>query len=439
MNTDESTEVVSQPPPEVEEGQGAPGNDYSAFLGPPSPEADLAETPAPGEQEPEGEEQRLEGEPEREAPAQPEAQAEPEAEQPPSIEERLQDLTQRELNEYANRYPSAWKALNDARTPEDIKHLLLDKIDSDHEIQRRIAQEQALAEQEYEEPTPEYQPESPQQVQQTPETVAQQRTAYYQNIDNLVSSRFDQQSIQELGGALLRMFNVRTEALQDPNISPQDKAILQDLVTSVQREAPVLARYMADAVTTVVPHILKPALDVAMPGFTDQYERNMYAQAYESVRQQVDERGRPLYPDLPAYPAVRGTPEAREFSQLMREASSAIPGFDDMVFQDAYGRVLPQQQQAALKYQMLARHLAGQRVNPQVVAEAVETGRRLAGRANTTRQTARITGAGRGTQAGLPAGGAEEEEDPLLAALDAQIAREEHGYRQVIRGRQSGR
>lgn len=439
MNTDESTEVVSQPPPTGDEGQAGPSSDYSAFLGPPSAEADLAETPAPGEEEAEGEPQ---GEPEQEAPAEIETQAEPEAEQPPSIEERLQDLTQRELNEYAQRYPNMWKAMNDPRTPEDMKHLLLDKIDGDHEIQRRIAQEQAFAEQQEEEPTLDYEPEyqQPQQMQATPEAIAQQRTAYYQNIDNLVQSRFDQQSIQELGGALLRMFNVRTEALTDPNVSPEDKAILQGLVSSVQREAPVLARYMTDAVATAMPAFVKPALDAAMPGFTDQYERNMYAQAYESIRQQTDERGRPLYPGLPAYPAVKGTPEARAFSQQLRDAASAIPGFDEMTFRDQHGRVLPEQQQAALKYEILARHLSGQRVNPAVVAQAVETGKRLAGQANASRQTARITGAGRGTQAGLPGrGGAEEEEDPLLAALDAEISRQEGGYRQVIRGRQAGR
>ena len=436
MNTDESTELVNQPPVAGEEGQG-PLGDYSAFLGPPSAEADLAEeTPAPGEEEGEAE---PEGEPEQqEAQAEPEGEAEVESEQPPSVEERLKDLTPRELDDYAQRYPSMWRAMNDPKTPDDMKHLLLDKIASDHEIQRRIAQERALAEQE--ELVPEYEPEVQQQPQQaTAEAVAAQRAAYYQGIDGLVASQFDQQGVKEVGDTLLRMFNVRTEALNDPNVSPEDKAILQGLVSSVQREAPVLARYMADAVATTIPHVLKPALDIAVPGFTDFYERNMFAQAYESVRQQTDDRGQPLYPDLPAYPAVRGTPEARAFSQQLREAAQGIPGFDDMVFRDQQGRLLPEQQQAQLKYQMLARHISGQRVSPAQVAEAVETGKRLAGRAEQRRQTARITGAGRGTNAGLSGGGANEEEDPMLAALDREIARQEGNYTQVIRGRQGGR
>lgn len=430
---DESTAAVSQPSA-AEEGQGSVQSDYSAFLGPPSAEADLAaeETPAPGA---EGEAEP-EGEPEGEAPAEEEGEPEAEeSEQPPSIEERLKDLTQRESDSYAARYPSAWRALQDPKTPEDLKHLLLDKIDSDHEIQRRMAEEQALAEQE-EEPTLEV-PEQPQTPQPQPD-VAQQRQAYYEGIDNLVKTQFDQQSIKEVGDTLLRMFNVNTKALEDPNVSPEDKAILRGLVDSVQREAPVLARFMADAVSTTVPYILPAALEMAVPGFTQMYERQMYGSAYESVRQQTDERGRPLYPDLPAYPAIKGTPEAREFAEMMRNAAEEIPGFDDMVFRDRQGRVLPQQQQAQLKYTLLARHLSGQKMNPAVVAEAVETGRRLAGKADQRRQTARVAGAGRGT-AGPMGQGEGEDEDPMMAALDKEIARQESNYTQVVRGRQSGR
>jgi hypothetical protein len=438
---DESTPVVSQPP-EAEESQSeATRSDYSAFLGPPSAEVDLSadERPAPDaeeEAEPEvsGE---AEGEPEQEAQAQTEAEAEPEAEQPPSIEDRLKDLTQREQEEYAGRYPNAWKMLQGRDTPEDVKHLLLDKIDSDHEIQRRIAEEQALVQQE-EEPTLEEQPEQQQQMQAQPDA-AQQRTAYYNQIDNLVQTQFDQQAIKEVGDTLLRMFNVNTKALEDPNVSPEDKAVLQGLVTSMQREAPVLARFMADAVATVVPHVVKPAIDAAMPGFTTMYERNMYGAAYENVRAQTDERGRPMYPGLPAYPMIAGTPEATAFTEQMRQAADEIPGFHEMVFRDRSGRVMPEQQQAQLKYTLLARHLSGQRVNPAVVAQAVETGRRLAGRADTRRQAARVTGAGRGTNGLGGRGGANDEEDPMLAALDAEISRQEGNYRQPIRGRQSGR
>src|SRR5262252_9292521 len=100
--TDETMAEVSQPP--AAEGQGTIPSDYSSFLGPPSVEPDLSveETPAPGAEE-EGEPEAQpevepeEGEPEEPAPAETEPEAEEEAEQPPSVEERLKDLTQREL------------------------------------------------------------------------------------------------------------------------------------------------------------------------------------------------------------------------------------------------------------------------------------------------------------------------------------------------------
>jgi hypothetical protein len=324
--------------------------------------------------------------------------------------------------------------LQNPQTPEDVKHLLLDKIDGDHEIQRRIAEEQAQPE---EEPTLETEREQPEQ-QTTPQEVAEQRTAYYNQIDNLVQTRFDPQTIKEVGDSLLRAFNVNVKALDDPNVSPEDKAILKGLVDSVQKEAPVLARFMADAVSTTVPIILRPAMELAMPGFTQMYERHTYGTAWESVRAQKDDRGRALYPGLDAWPAISGTPEAQAFEQKLMEAADQIPGFDDMVFRDRSGRPLSESQQATMKYTLLARHLTGQRVNPAIVAEAVETGRRLAGRAEGRRAAARVSGAGQRTAG--PAGSASaEDEDPMMAALDKEIARQEGNYRQVVRGRNSGR
>jgi hypothetical protein len=445
---DESTAAVSQPSTAGDEqAAGTVMQDYSSFLGPPSAEADLSEEErsapdseeeAEGEPEPQQQPQRPgEGEPEEEeeAPAQQATQeAEEEAEQPPSVEERLKDLTQREADDYARRYPNAWKALLNPQTPEDMKHLLLDKIDGDHEIQRRIAQEQQALE---EEPTLEYEQEQPEQQVQ-PQDAAEQRTAYYSQIDNMVQASFDPQFVKEFGDSLLRAFNVNMKALDDPNVTPEDKAILKGLADSAQKEAPVIARFMVDAVSTTVPQILRPVLEAQMPGFVDMYERHMYGTAWEGIRSQTDERGHPLYPGLTAWPAISGTSEARAFEQKMMEAADQIPGFDDMVFRDQHGRILPQAQQAQLKYTLLARQLSGQRINPAVVAQAVETGRRLESRAGTRRQAARVTGAGQRTAG--PAGGAQgEEDDPMMAALDHEIARQEGNYRQVVRGRTSSR
>jgi hypothetical protein len=441
----DDTTVLSQPETEQqhEEPQGTVQSDYSSFLGPPSQEADLSadERPAPDAEEAEAEgEPELSGapeaeegaEPEAEAQAQPEVEAEAEAEQPPSVEERLKDLTQRESEEYAQRYPSAWKALQDPKTPEDLKHLLLDKIDGDHEIQRRIAAEQQISEEE--EPTLEA-AEQP-QAEGAAQTVdpVQARANYYAQIDNLVKTGFDQQSVKEVGDTLLRMFNVNVKALDDPNVSPEDKAVLRGLVESVQREAPVLSRYMADAVSTVIPHVLPAAMEMAYPGHSEMYERQVYGSTWESVRAQRDQNGRPVFAGLPAFPAFSGTPESQTFSQKLREAAETIPGFDEMVFRDQNGRVLPMREQARMKYTLLARTMSGQRVNPAIVAEAVATGKRLAGRTDQRRQAARVTGAGQPT-AHPVTGAGDDEDDPLMANLDKYIASQEQNYREPVRGR----
>ena len=128
------------------------------------------------------------------------------------------------------------------------------------------------------------------------------------------------------------------------------------------------------------------------------------------------------------------------FSEKLRDAAEQIPGFDDMVFRGQDGRVLPMGQQATMKYQMLARIISGERVNPAVVAEAVATGRRLAGQADRKKQAGRALGSGQSTNSSpIARGGGEAEEDPLMAALDAEIARQEGNYRQPIRGRKAGR
>lgn len=441
----DDTTVLSQPETEQEEApQGTVASDYSSFLGPPSQEVDLSaeENPAPdaeeetaeGEPELSGEPEAQEEEAEPEAQAEPEVEAEVEAEQPPSVEERLKDLTQRDAEAYAQRYPSAWKSLQDPKTPEDLKHLLLDKIDSDREIQRRIAAEQEVDEQE--EPTLEP-ADAPQAAPQTVDPV-QARAAYYAQIDNLVKTGFDPQSVKEVGDTLLRMFNVNTKALDDPNVSAEDKAVLRGLVESVQREAPVLSRYMADAVSTVIPHVLPAAMELAYPGHAEMYERQVYGSTWESVRAQTDQQGRPLFAGLPAFPAFSGTPESSAFSEKLRAAAEQIPGFDDMVFRDQSGRILPMREQAQMKYTLLARTLSGQRVNPAIVAEAVATGKRLAGRTDQRRQAARVSGAGQPTAHPVTQG-ADDDDDPLMANLDKFIATQETNYNQPVRGRRMAR
>ena len=438
----EAPETASQPQ-ETTPAQGA--NDFSSFLGGTVLEPDLSAeessepsaegegTEAEAEPELSGEEQVLEGEQpaESEEPAvEAEAATEEEAEQPPSVEERLKDILPRELESYSERYPTAWKMLQDPKTPEDLKHLLLDKIDSDHEIQRRIASEEQQTESE---PTAEVAAAEPAAVLEP----AKQREAYYASIDNLVKTGFDQQSLKEVGDTFLRMFNVNTKLMDDPNVSAEDKAVLGGLIQSVQKEAPTIARYMADTVSTVLPHVLPAAMEMIAPGWQQTYERQSYGRAWETVRATTDAAGKPLYPGLPGYPAVAGTPDAQKFGDMLEAAAAQITGFDSMVFTDPQGRVLPREQQAQMKYAMLARVASGQRVNPAVVAQAIATGKKMAGRADQQRQAGRALGAGQGSAKTLDNRIADAEEDPMMAALDREISAQETNV--PVRGRSGGR
>jgi hypothetical protein len=426
----EETQTASQP----QESAAPPATqgttpEYGSFLG---TEPDSLDTPAEerpetsAEETPEAEEEAAPAESEEEEVAEVEAaeETEEEAEQPPSVTERLKDLTPRELEQYQQRYPTAWKMLNDANQPDDVKHLLLDKIDGDREIQERMAAESAT-----EEPTLEDDGQQTAAATTAPDA-AKQRETYYQNLGTLVARAFDQQAVKQVGDTLLSMFNVDVNRLNDPNMSPEDKAELQGLVNSVQKGAPQLATFMADAVNTTLPHVIQQSMELVMPGITQMYEKHMYGTQWDSVRNQVDESGKAPYAALPAF----GT---KEFSTVMHKAAAQIPGFDNMVMRGQDGNPLPLLEQTRAKYEVLAKIATGQRVSPAVVAQAVATGKRLAGQADRKRQAGRALGAGQPTNKQAFGEGAGEQ-DPMLAALDAEISRHNTDLRPVSGSRSRG-
>src|ERR1700757_5102044 len=102
------TDTANQP--QASEATGT--LEHQAFLGTEPDLGEVAEeSPETSAPEP-GEEVSAAGE-------KSEAAATEEAEQPPSIQERLKDLTQREADEYRDRYPNAWKRLLDPSVSED--------------------------------------------------------------------------------------------------------------------------------------------------------------------------------------------------------------------------------------------------------------------------------------------------------------------------------
>ena len=66
-----------------------------------------------------------------------------------------------------------------------------------------------------------------------------------------------------------------------------------------------------------------------------------------------------------------------------------------MVFRDkTTGRVLPFREQTRARYAVLAKLMTGQRVNPAVVQEAVETGKQLERKVGEKRRAGQALGAG---------------------------------------------
>jgi hypothetical protein len=408
----EANETANQP----QSGSPETVNPYATLLG---NEPDLGFDSSEESPEPSEEQEAREGEvaePEQPVESQ-EAQA-GETEQP-TVEDWLKDLTQREAEDYQRRYPTAWKALVSADTPDDMKQLLVDKINTDQEY----AQLRALQTEEEEEPTLETAEEVEPQAAAIPQDPAKLREAYYQRINQMVEAVVDPVSQKQLGLDLLKGFGVNVDRLSDPNLSPQDKQELQALVANAPTVGKTLASAAVDLINTVLPLILPEALEMVQPGSSRVYEKQMYAMQWDSVRNEADPRGR----FLPQY-------GSEQFKQATRAAAGQIPGFMEMVFRDPSGRVLPQHDQARMKYSILAKMMTGQKVSPAVVAQAVQTGRKLAGQAERKRNAGRALGAGRPTDRtfgrGATGGG---DDDPVMQALDAEIMRTNNDTRPVSR------
>lgn len=296
-------------------------------------------------------------------------QANAEESEAPSLPEWLEDYDAATLAKFQKRYPSAWKRLGDPNTSEDDRFLIRDKINADIEFQRLKAQDATG-------PTREEAQQSATPAPAIP--VEQQRAQYQANLKNLVQQVIDPASVETLGKNLLAGFGV--------DISSEEPEV-QGLVKNASKVGSTLVEGAADLMTTLLPHILTPqVIDGLFPGFSEMYETAMYARQWDAVRS-ATENGL----ELPEY----GKPE---FGKALREAADAIPGFEQMVFTDKQGRALPPAEQAKQKYQLLAKHMSGQKMQPAQLAtvrEAVETGQKIARRTEQSRAAGKALGAGR--------------------------------------------
>lgn len=319
-----------------------------------------------------------------------------------SMDEYLATLTPEERAYYAKRYPTAWKLANDPNQADDVRALLRDKINGDFDIKKfRAAQE--------EEPTLEEdsEPEETAEAAQ-PTDQAEQRKQYYQQIDDIVAKQIDPQAVNEMGSQLLAAMGVDLQS-KDPEI--------QAIVKNAPKVGQVLSRGAIDLIATVLPNLLATRMESAFPNFTRMYDRAVHGEVWQQIRetQVKGQDGQPSkpYEKLPAY----GTPQ---FQAAIDKAIAEIPKLNRMTFVDDYGRPLPNHLQIAEKYKLVAKAMTGQQVNPAAIAQAVDTGKKLADKAKITRNAGRALGAGRSTQQ-IGQQNAEED-DPVMADLDRAIA-----------------
>lgn len=267
------------------------------------------------------------------------------------------------LAKYAKRYG---KTMEQLQADPQLKQLILDKINSDVLIKQHSDAANQEQEEEGEEEEPTLEPASTQPV-------PQDRAQW---LEQVVASNLDAKAISQFGHNFLVACGV------DPN-EPDSKGILENSA----KVGGELAKAAVDIFSTIGPQLQMEQLEQNMPGITEMYQRSLYGQQWEHVSAEADANGKPLYANLPVY----GSPE---FKTAIQAAAAQFPGFEQMVFNGANGRPLPAHQQIEKQYSLLAKYMSGQKVTPQEVAKAINTGKQQVKDADRSRAAGKVLGAG---------------------------------------------
>lgn len=317
------------------------------------------------------------------------------------------------LAKYAKRYGFTPE---EAKSDPRIQRIIKDKINSDILIRDQQNGEE-------EEPTQELTEETdPATEAATPEAQAKQAQEVYQKrIENLVTTNFSPELVDQIGNTIVNsvvegVFGISAKSLENPNLDPEAKEELQRIVANSQTVAktlgPQLARGMADAVITILPHVLTDAIEQIYPGTQRRHQVDVVTTAWDSIRNQKDDSGQPLYKDLPAFGPASGP-----FGDLIRKTEKEMGlkegGLARMELRGNDGKPLSQEEQLAQKYLMVAKTASGQRVSPADAAKLIDKGKQQQQDANRRRQQGKVLGAGK------PAPQFENgKEDPLLNGLE---------------------
>lgn len=275
------------------------------------------------------------------------------------------------LAKYATRYN-----IDLAKADPQTRQLVIDKINSDIYLKSLQTQQQEEPEEEEEEEGLVAQPE-PTQPPPPPITFDQ----HIQQIQNIVKSKTSPDMANWVYNNFMKAFGVPTNEIQQ--LAPQQAVpFVETLSVGFVN---LLNTFAPDLFNAFMPQVLEQQF----PQFGEMYQVSSAARSWDSVRNDNQDA------NLPAY----GT---REYSSAARQIGAEIAGsaarFEAMVFTGKNGQPLSARENLAEKQRMIAeRMIQGSQeapVTPAIVAQAVQTGQKIAQRAAAQRSAGNL-GAGK--------------------------------------------
>lgn len=294
---------------------------------------------------------------------------EAQGEETPEQDEFLSSLTAEEVAYYAKRYPTLYKAYQDPDQPADLRQAFVDRVNQDH----------AYAELRDGQDTDEEGEPTADQTGKglTPADPTEVRKQYYAQIDDIVAKQIDPQAVNELGSNLLQAMGVDLKSA-DPEV--------QAIVKNAPQVGKVLAKGAIDLLATVLPGLLPSRLESAMPQITEMYYDNLRTRTWDQKRQTVvklpDGTETRPYAKLPAFGSAQWN---TAIDKVLAEMPELREMFDN----------LPPQQRFEKQYSIAMKLMTGQQVNPAMVAQAVNTGKKLARSTEVQRAAGKALGAGK--------------------------------------------
>lgn len=333
--------------------------------------ADIPEEPQPQEQtDTEGAELQAETQDGEQA----EEQTEDEADYLPTEQEKV--FPDEVLARYAQRY-----GVDLSKADPQLRQLVIDKINSDIYLrtlsEQREQEAQAEPKQEERETEPTRQPEQPQIT----------REQYFKGLQEAVTQRTDPQVANDFYREFMTAFGVPDAEIQA--LAPQQ----------AMNFTRTMSTYALNLINTFADDLISARLghhiESNYPQFGEMYQISAAARTWDAVRSETS-------PELPAY----GTPE---YSTAARKIGAEIAGsaerFERMVFTGKDGKPLNERDNLAEKQRMIAeRMVRGEKAQPPpaIVAQAVQTGQKMAQRAQAQRAAGNLS-AGKSRQ--QPTGG----------------------------------